>query len=157
MLAKVTLIFAVGLALTAVMPRASASLRHLVLLATLVCGLTLPLATSIAPRWNVALLPAPPAPVIVPMRATAAEDFPLTGDGRTPQLVNAPPTNTSDAKQARSRAAFNVSALPIDAAFTIVLAWTIGFLAVAAWLVIGRVRLRRIARDAWPLASADWR
>ena len=155
LLAKVTLIFAFGLALNAVMRSASASLRHLVLLATLVCGLTLPLATIIAPNWTVALLPPSTAPAIAALRPAATENSPLTVDTRATQSVGG--ASTRGAMQNRSRAAFNVSALPMDPASAIIFAWTIGFLAVAGWLFMGRVRLRRIARDAWPLASADWR
>src|SRR5437868_15480613 len=78
LLAKLTVIFATGLVLAASLRVAAASLRHLVLLATLVCGLTLPVVMKVSPRWEVAILPQAaaathvgqsPAPSL-PLRAT---------------------------------------------------------------------------------------
>src|SRR5204863_7110921 len=36
------------------------------------------------------------------------------------------------------------------------LIWVFGFCMVVGWLVVGRVKLRRIAREAWPLSGSDW-
>jgi hypothetical protein len=36
------------------------------------------------------------------------------------------------------------------------LIWVLGFTAVLGWLAIGRIRLRRIAAEAWPLDAAGW-
>src|SRR5690349_23373797 len=57
LLVKVTLIFAAGLLVAVAMRRASSSIRHLVLLATLVCGVTLPALMLISPSWKVGVLP----------------------------------------------------------------------------------------------------
>src|SRR5438045_2349027 len=57
LLAKLTVIFATGLILAASLRVAAASLRHLILLATLVCGLTLPVVMKVSPTWQVAILP----------------------------------------------------------------------------------------------------
>ena len=155
LLAKVTLIFAVGLALNVVIGRASASLRHLVLLATLVCGLTLPLATMIAPRWNVALLPASSAAASAQAR-TAPQDFTAT-DTRSAQFITTSPATTSGAVPNKIGLAIRAGQLSVDSPSATLLFWLVGFVGVAGWLFLGRVRLRRFARDAWPLATADWR
>ena len=49
LLAKLTLILAAGLIVTSVLRSASPSIRHLVMLATIVCCLTLPAAMLISP------------------------------------------------------------------------------------------------------------
>ena len=36
------------------------------------------------------------------------------------------------------------------------LIWVFGFCMVVGWLVVGRIKLRRIAREAWPLSGSDW-
>ena len=155
-LAKVTLILAVGLALNAVTRGASASLRHLVLLATLMCGLTLPVATILAPRWDVPLLSASPSPTVAARGAT--EDFTTTAGARSPQFIGSTsPATTSAARANHVGPAIDSSSMPMDPRRVLMLAWIVGFLSVAGWLFVGRLRLHRIARDAWPLASADWR
>src|SRR5205814_3884247 len=60
LLAKLTLILAAGLIVTAVLRSASPSIRHLVMLATIVCCLTLPAAMLISPSWDVGVLPQSP-------------------------------------------------------------------------------------------------
>ncbi|HJP59927.1 MAG TPA: M56 family metallopeptidase [Gemmatimonadaceae bacterium] len=155
LLAKVTLIFAVGLALNAVLSRASASFRHLVLLATLVCGLTLPLAAIIAPRWNVAVLPAASPAVVAGLQTTATNDLPLTVDVRSPRSVET--SSTSGATRTQHDPALRSSPLPVDRTTGGIFVWALGCLTVAGWLFVGRIRLRRIARNAWPLTATDWR
>lgn len=156
LLAKVTLIFAVGLILHAVMSRVSASIRHLVLLATLMCGVTLPLVTIIAPRWDVAVLPAGSAPAVGDARTTATTVFPHSVDAPKAGPVDTRSPTTSEATQIQTGASLRRSLLSVNPATGAILLWALGFLSVAGWLVVGRLRLRRIARDAWPLAATDW-
>src|ERR1700730_15033175 len=58
LLAKLTLIFASGLVVAAVLRGLSPSLRHLMLFATIVSGLALLFAMFVPPQWSVPLLPA---------------------------------------------------------------------------------------------------
>src|SRR6476646_11046284 len=57
LLAKLTLILALGLIIAATLRASSPSLRHLVLFATLPSCLVLPAAMLLSPQWNVHLLP----------------------------------------------------------------------------------------------------
>src|SRR5690348_13665101 len=86
LLVKVTLIFAAGLCLTAFMRRASSAMRHLVLLAALGCGLTLPLIMSISPRWDVALLSRPSSTPVAETQAAVVDDNALTTVDRVTAL-----------------------------------------------------------------------
>ncbi|HJQ10994.1 MAG TPA: M56 family metallopeptidase [Gemmatimonadaceae bacterium] len=158
LLAKVTLIFAAGLILTALMHRASASLRHLVLSAAILCGLTLPIVMLVSPRWDVSMLPSPivantndeaptgvvqsePASLAPPALPISAAPTFASVQQRWERLTHRAPTRTS------SR---------LDPAAAIPLAYLIGLISIVAWLAIGRWRLRRIAREAWPLAQPEW-
>ena len=79
LLAKLTLILAGGLIATAILRSASPSLRHLVLLATLACGLTLPPAMFIAPSLEVAILPQFTANLLNAGTSTVATDAAQNG------------------------------------------------------------------------------
>ncbi|MFL5483877.1 MAG: M56 family metallopeptidase [Gemmatimonadaceae bacterium] len=154
LLIKVTLIFGAGLVVAAAMRRVSSSVRHLVLLATLVCGLTLPALMLISPRWEVGVLPQSSA-ALIPNVAAAI------GDQRSSSTaVPSAPANisTNDANSGARFAAGGVTSNPtrlnLDA--VPVLAWAIGLFAVLSWLAIGRLRLRKIAREAWPLSQPEW-
>ena len=57
LLAKLTLILALGLLVTATLRSLSPSLRHLILFATLASCLVLPFAMLMSPQWNVRVLP----------------------------------------------------------------------------------------------------
>lgn len=158
LLAKVTLIFAAGLLLTGVMRRASSSLRHVILLASLVCGVTLPIAMLLSPRWEVGVLPRSSFGVTPNMTT-----FTSTGDvsgapDRTsamPAAATALPTNEATPGRITSPTLDGLS-LPLDPAVALSLAWIMGFAAVVGWLTVGRLRLRRFAREAWPLSKPEW-
>ena len=70
LLIKVSFIFAAGIAIRAVIRSAPAAVRHLVLLATLVCALTLPAVMLLTPRWDVHVLPVPTTAWYVPTAAS---------------------------------------------------------------------------------------
>ncbi len=163
LLAKLTLILAAGLIVTAALRRASPAIRHLVLLATIVCGLTLPAAMLISPSWDVAVLPQfplnllsskPTTDVGSPAQNNAAVPIADTRSSQNPSV--APPVS-SDPASSVIPADFTVFARSASSgAFTLPLIWVIGFILIVAWLSIGRIRLRHIARTAWPLGS-DWK
>ncbi|MDQ6691083.1 MAG: hypothetical protein M3Z18_11295 [Gemmatimonadota bacterium] len=159
LLAKLTLILVLGLAITATLGSSSPSLRHLILFATIVSGLAFPLAMLVSPQWNLPVLPRPSSPL--------GRAFGLTANDRASGLLIVPraPNNVGDvapsgsalsagvvdAGEASSSARATFAALPL-----LPLLWALGFLAVTMWLAIGRFRLHRIAGSSWPLDGADW-
>src|SRR5438270_114427 len=160
LLAKITLILVAGLVVSASWRTATPSLRHLVLAATLACGLTLPAAMLLSPRWNVAILPATLArlsasgPALATHRTQAAPSI-RGGDHRsvpvvTPSPIAAPSPSAAGNAQSIASAGDDLTAS------IILFLWTFGFVVIITWLVAGRVRLRRIAHEGWPLTDADW-
>jgi len=73
LLAKLTLILALGLVVIAALRSFSPSLRHLILFATIASGLVLPLAMWMSPQWNVALLPRGSSTLVSPSDPAVAE------------------------------------------------------------------------------------
>jgi beta-lactamase regulating signal transducer with metallopeptidase domain len=156
LLAKLTIILALGLVVAATVRSFSPSLRHLVLFATLASCLALPFVMLMSPQWNVPILP----------RAFATESFPTSALGLA--VDDALPNNVSGARTSSpaltakvidvgtvrppSRTADILPALPV-----LPLLWALGFSAVIGWLAIGRFRLRRIVAGSWPLDGSDWR
>ncbi|HEX9129982.1 MAG TPA: M56 family metallopeptidase [Gemmatimonadaceae bacterium] len=168
LLAKLTLILALGLIVAATLRSLSPSHRHLILVATLASGLALPVAMVLSPRWNVSVLPRSFSPVLSPTSGRAASsandskshsftgsvaqkgatDSRLSNSALTAKVIDA------DVEQPTAEArgfVTNVRLLPM-----LPLLWVVGFAAVMAWLAIGRFGLRRIAASAWPLNSPDW-
>ena len=163
LLAKLTLILAGGLIVTAGLRGASPAFRHLVVLATIVCGLTLPAAMLISPSWDVAVLPQSPLSLFnskPPIQAAPPEN----PDASTPVSSVLSSKNTSSAPQVSSAPVS--SAVPTDVSpsaefgnrsfYLLPFLWLAGFALVVTWLALGRIRLRYIARQAWPL-GADWK
>ena len=156
LLAKFTLILIGGLIVASAMRSQGASNRHLVLLATLVCGLTLPAVMLLSPRWNVALLPQSSAallPAGFPTVAPSTRQASVRIDDTRQVDAIAPPTA---AAVTRFPAPVRGSDRGVGAAMIIPLLWALGCLGILAWLVIGRVRLRRISRTSWPLTDDAW-
>ncbi|MGH7604217.1 MAG: M56 family metallopeptidase [Gemmatimonadaceae bacterium] len=162
LLAKSSLILALGLCVAVTLRGATASLRHLILLATLGGALVLPAAMSLAPKWDVAVIPTPAAARTIgndtdPGSAlgsatdrgsrVARDAVSLGGTAGTRRLPTASPRDATPGIGA------GVQTSP---ATLLVSAWLIGLLAVVAWLVTGRLRLARIARTAWPLIDPEW-
>jgi len=153
LMAKLTVILAGGLAVASAMRSLAPSQRHLVLLATLVCGLTLPAVMLVSPQWNVGLLP-----------QSSGALSPATGPG-TPPISNAPSLRVGDAASERNGiipVTPNVHAQSESdaenwAAMSIPILWALGVFGVLCWLVVGRVRLSRIGRSSWQLTDHDWK
>ena len=148
LLAKLTLIFALGLIVTVALRSFSPSVRHLILFATVASGLALPLAMFMSPEWNVPVLPRFSPLVLSP--ANTDRSVLVAND---PQANAALTANTIDTRTAQ--------APPASRGFpptTPVLqsVWLLGFVAIVGWLAIGRIRLRRIAASSWPLDGLDW-
>ncbi|HEX9607357.1 MAG TPA: M56 family metallopeptidase [Gemmatimonadaceae bacterium] len=169
LLAKLSLIMALGLILAATLRSVSPSHRHLILVATLACSLALPIAMVLSPQWNVPVLPGSFSSVLSPTSGRAATssandpnsnsfagsvalkgatDSRLSNSALTAKVIDA--NATQPAADSRSVLA-KVRLLPL-----LPLLWVVGFAAIMAWLAIGRLGLRRIAAKAWPLNSSDW-
>ena len=155
LLVKVTLIFAIGLVVATAMRRVSSSVRHLVLLATLVCGVTLPALMLISPTWEVGVLPKSTATLVPDIAAAIRNGAP------SPSLTAPPPATTLPAEERSSSERFEPTVLNktsnrLNPDAVPALVWALGFFAMLAWLTVGRVRLRKIAREAWPLSQPEW-
>jgi beta-lactamase regulating signal transducer with metallopeptidase domain len=153
LLVKATVIFAAGFVVVAAMRTVSSSIRHLVLLATLVCGLTLPAMMLVSPRWDVRVLPRSSAsliPSVTPQVAAADPSEPPASLAAV-MTVHAGGVSPPVAAVDNHRPAF------LNSESTPALSWAIGLIAVLSWLAIGRLRLRKIVGEAWPLRDADWR
>lgn len=144
---KLTLILALGLFVATTLRSFSPSLRHIILFATLASGLALPLVMLLSPRWNVALLPVSPERSATASQLPAPPASPVSSaridDGLFPQV----PTTVSGTTKGAVLTG-GMEKLP--------LVWALGFIAVIGWLAIGRLRLRRIAAESWPLDGPTW-
>ncbi len=144
LLAKVTVILALGLIVAGSLRGFGPSLRHQVLLATLGSCLVLPILMVLAPRWDVGILPAVVATNVANHALSSpVADLPARMPASQPAATPANPLNVS------AKGWIRPASLP--------LAWALGFLAVLAWLAAGRIRLRRIAGGSWPLTDVDWK
>jgi len=161
LLAKLTLILALGLIIAATLRASSPSLRHLVLFATLASCLVLPAAMLLSPQWNVQLLPSSSAE-----NARSGGDVgqsATTPDTRSVQLTDprSPISLTANSDQLttgqlRAPGTGQRATGTYRAPDILALLWAFGFTAILAWLAIGRFRLRRIGTMAWPLDDPEW-
>src|SRR5512132_3742447 len=162
-LAKLTVILAIGIMVAASSKNLAPSLRHLILFAVLSCSLALPVVMLLTPPLNAPILPRSPATAFSSSAGSSSEFS--RNNGRI-SLTDAPilaPVTT----ESRSRSALTATFLdapPAQAAvdferivFALPILWAVGVIGVLAWLVTGRIRLRRIARTSWPLDNADWK
>ena len=168
LLAKLTLILGLGLIVAAILRSLSPSHRHLILVATFASGLALPVAMVLSPQWNVPVLPRSFSPVLSPTsgRAVSSANDPrshsFTGSvaqkGATgSRLSNAALTaKVIDAAAGQPTAEARGFVAKVRLLPLLPLLWVAGFLAIMAWLAIGRLGLRRIAAKAWPLKGSDW-
>jgi beta-lactamase regulating signal transducer with metallopeptidase domain len=166
LLIKMSLILSLGLVVTATLRSLSPSFRHLVLYATLASSAALPFVMLTSPQWNVPVLPRSLAAALnwvrdqEPGLTPGFRELNPLASSRVPDVgTNASPSNAAltakviDADAAQSPSATRGVLATIG---LLPLVWALGFAAVIAWLGIGRIGLRRIARSAWPLDSPDW-
>jgi beta-lactamase regulating signal transducer with metallopeptidase domain len=169
LLAKLTLVLALGLIVAATLRSLSPSLRHLILVAAFASSLALPLAMLMSPQWNVPMLPRSFSSVplsetgqLAASSANARKSNSFASSGGLKGVTDARISNSAltakviDASAAETTSGTrgilaSLSLLPL-----LPLMWALGFVAVVGWLAIGRFGLRRIAASAWPLNSSDW-
>ncbi|HYS70773.1 MAG TPA: hypothetical protein VEM14_11080, partial [Gemmatimonadaceae bacterium] len=146
LLAKLTLILAAGLIVSAGLRGASPSVRHLIILAAVVCGLTLPVAMLISPSWDVAVLPqfplnllnakprkqaAPPVQADVPSLASRARSSENTSIA--PSVSSGPVSSAAPVDLALSASSVNRTS------YLLPFLWLAGFVLIVAWLALGRI------------------
>jgi len=161
LLAKVTLILVIGLSIAATVRASAPSLRHLVLFATIACCLALPVVMGLSPRWDIPLLPSPIARGFMsPPSASSISPTvqPIqTAKVRALSLSDVAGRSSGATTSAASETGFTGSFFRTKArANSVALIWMLGFSVVLGWMVVGRIRLRRIGRMSWALNGDDW-
>jgi TonB family protein len=139
---KATVILVAAFGAAMLLRRASASLRHLVWSAAIVCLAVLPLASLALPPWHAAL---PAGSGIASIVAAGPASVPLSAVANPPVAANTNPAGEVGSQ----RGAFPVSR-------ALVAVWAIGFCLVAGRLWIGVRRVREMTRGAGELRNGDW-
>lgn len=168
LLTKLTLILALGVLAAAIFRSASPSLRHLILFASIASCVVLPLVIWMSPQWNVAVLPRSLSTALSPANGQSSglnsehgQSNPLADSRALNRTTNTPPGTPGFASTGRVIDAGNTQSLSgarraLATLPVFPLVWLVGFIAVIGWLVIGRLRLRRIGSTSWPLNDSDW-
>lgn len=145
--ARVTVLLACAGLLTFLLRRASAAWRHLVWSGVLIGILVMPVVMALGPRWSVPLLPPAAAPASLHVTDPAPVG-PYLAVSRSPVL---PPA---------AAVALNLS----EALWTapspgtvMIGVWFVGLAMFAGWLLIGMLRLRRLAGEGRRVEDAGWR
>jgi TonB family protein len=136
-----SLMLALGLLLSASLARRSAALRHRVLAAALLSATIIIPCSLTLPAWNLTL------------PTTAANVSPATT-----LATAAPPSNPAIAVQhpsPRARPSSN-DAQPFEIASLVIAAWLAGVMIAAGRLIIGVVRVHRIAASATSIDDPAW-
>jgi beta-lactamase regulating signal transducer with metallopeptidase domain len=148
LLMKVTVVVAVGLSIAIFVRRLTSEQRHLLLLATIVTVLMLPLGNAVAPGWS---------PPILPARRSVSPTLPFSSAAPRPPeatLVSAPATRVVASQRANTS---SLGRANVDPHVSIVpILWALGAFAVLAWIAIGHLRVALITRRAWVANSREW-
>lgn len=164
LLAKVTLVLLAGLALARALGRASASVRHVVWLATLIGIVTVPAMALWAPL-RIAALPPATATLAPSFRADVpSAAFTAPGDASPAGTPGALPGNTvtrgggADASTSDAATPVTPSLLVRIGLGGLLLAlWGAVALAILASFALGWLAVRRIVRRARPHEGREWR
>jgi TonB family protein len=144
---KVSLVLAVALAALPLLRGRSAAVRHWVLATAFVCAAATPFLTLIAPVWR---LPLGGPPVALAPRAVERGGVTYTIAGRSDA--------TADAHEALAAVpGRSAQARRVTAATILVAVWAAGSVLGGTILLLGFLRLRRLARGAAPLDDPRWR
>jgi beta-lactamase regulating signal transducer with metallopeptidase domain len=162
-----TLLLAAALAATALMRRAPASQRHLVMLAALAGVLLLPIAAAVVPAWRVLPADASPAAVFRPRVDAAAPA--RTAAGMAPKPHRAEPagsvirTGGVLAAPVEASAAAPAAPVAVDAPAprlrlrdVALLAWLAGVLILGVRLVVGVAAVWRMERRCVEMTDERW-
>ncbi|HET9326145.1 MAG TPA: M56 family metallopeptidase, partial [Candidatus Eisenbacteria bacterium] len=141
MLLKVTLVLMAALAVSALMRRGSATVRHLVWLVALVAALAVPLLSL----WS-------PLPVRV-LPAVDASPAPTVRAEATPPVPHSVQPAPASAPSAATTAA---APLTIDVGTMLLALWALGVLVLLGRLALGAWVVSRLVRRARLLDTQDW-
>ena len=130
----VTIVIALALAITVVLRRRSASLRHGVIAAALIASAAVPALESLGPRWELPIAWTPAAQASSTLRLTSSA-APQDSGGETVAAATAAPLSWTDA---------------------LMLLWLAGAVVTAAGLVTGLARLVRATRRCTVIDSGAW-
>jgi len=142
-LAKVTLVFLIAYALSLVLRRASAAVRHLIWVLAICSVLILPLLSLVLPAWEVPILPDAQAETTAAVTETPmppATLKPPRVESKSPLQPHPPPPHSSNER-------LFVWAL---------LVWAAGLLIVVGRLAVGLMRVRQAARSLHRIENGDW-
>jgi beta-lactamase regulating signal transducer with metallopeptidase domain/DUF4097 and DUF4098 domain-containing protein YvlB len=157
---KATVVLAIGSLAALVARGAGAAVRHAIVALTLAAALALPLGMLAAPDWRVGILPSPTARQDVlgapagDARVSRAAALPATSAETPADLTGSSATIASNSQAAVEPASTALSRMA-DLLFPIT--WLVGLLSVLAWMIVGRIGLRRIASTATSLDATEWR
>jgi beta-lactamase regulating signal transducer with metallopeptidase domain len=149
---KVTVVLSVAPLAARLLSRRSAAARHQIWAVAMAAALIMPLLTTVAPQWTIAVLPAPAAVLdIAPMseRPVVPSDSSVKTAATDPVFEPVPamtPTTTAELPSVASSATEGLS--------TLTTIWLAGVLVVLARLAFGTARVWWIARRATP--ATDW-
>jgi beta-lactamase regulating signal transducer with metallopeptidase domain len=141
---KATPLFLLALALTPLLRRSSAAVRHFVWALALGAALVLPLLTAVAPRWEVRV------PAIQPLGAAPdfAADFPPASPVAAAVQTQTVPPVAAPADASATSASINAA----SAASSITRIWGLGAGLIAALLALSLWRTAGMTRRARPMA-----
>ena len=158
---KATVVLAIG-AVAAILARhAGAAVRHAIHAITLAGVLALPLGMLAAPAWRVGLLP--PSTAGQGWLGTAAPDTRVSSAMMSSPTGAAAPWDLKRSSTITTSSSSPTEIAPLSTALSrladlwILITWLVGLLCVLGWMMVGRIGLRRLARTATSLDSADWR
>jgi beta-lactamase regulating signal transducer with metallopeptidase domain len=153
LLAKVTLVFALGGIAALALRRSAASYRHTVWALTIAAAIALPLGMAIGPAWRVGVASITAGnthtgDTRIGASITAREAEAL----RSVTEVRSSPTGAEPINALAARAA-NAG---LDLAEWIPVVWLLGALVILIRMVLGRLWLGRVAKQGVPLDDSDW-
>jgi beta-lactamase regulating signal transducer with metallopeptidase domain len=129
-----TIILACAFALTALMRRRSASLRHAVLATAVLAALAAPALERSVPRWTL-----------------------LQWNDDAPSVSSAPLPVTSSSPAADPQAHVASRPRAVDAVTLIAGTWAVGAVSILLGLLLGFVRLQRLIGRSVPVRAGTWR
>ena len=157
---KATIVLALGIAAAIVARRAGAAVRHAIVALTLAAALALPLGMLATPAWRVGVFAPSQAghdEAVASAMLPRAVPAPASQTTREATRTAAAAATTTISSNEQSASVISRSSLTRVADYWIPIAWLLGFLSVVAWMIVGRIGLRRLARSATSLDSPDWR
>jgi len=156
---KGTLLIATVAAGAFVLRRASASLRHSLWSFGLLGMLFIPAISLVVPRWQVGMLPGSPFGLSASSDPLSAGRDPLplpVPVGRDPLADTSEPLPVASDPIPVSRNSLQTPRAPLTLLDSLALLWLGGVVAGLITIIGGLLTLRRVARKAAPVSSAEW-